>query len=87
MLASAYTTLCSYAVMSLVIYFYSKKAFNVPYKLWQGFFVIAIAEFTLALKPTANNLIGSEIWASTILFIFAMGVLGLMTAKNFFLKE
>lgn len=87
MLASAYTTLCSYAVMSLVIYFYSKKAFDVPYKLWQGFFVIAIAEFSLALKPAVNSLIGSEIWASTILFIFAMGVLGLMTVKNFFLKE
>jgi O-antigen/teichoic acid export membrane protein len=87
MIASAYTTLCSYAVMAMVIYFYSKKAFDVPYKLWQGFFVIAIAEFSLALKPTFKNLIGSEFWASVVLFIVAMGVLALMTMKNFFLKE
>ncbi len=87
MLASAYTTLASYAVMAMVIYFYSKKAFEVPYKLWQGFFVIAIAEFSLALKPTLLNLIGSEIAGSLILFVFAVGVLALMTVKNFFLKE
>ncbi|HAW80142.1 MAG TPA: hypothetical protein DCX27_10795 [Balneola sp.] len=87
MIASAYTTLCSYAVMAMVIYFYSKKAFDVPYKLWQGFFVIAIAEFSLALKPTFKSIIGSEFWASAVLFIVAMGVLALMTTKNFFLKE
>lgn len=87
MIASAYTTLCSYAVMAMVIYFYSKKAFDVPYKLWQGFFVIAIAEFSLALKPTFKEFIGSEVWSSAVLFIFSMGILALMTAKNFFLKE
>lgn len=87
MIASAYTTLGSYAVMALIIYYYSKKAFDVPYKLWQGFFVIAIAEFSLALQPTFIEVIGSKIWASTILFILSMSVLGLMTVKNFFLKE
>ncbi|MFY0684874.1 MAG: oligosaccharide flippase family protein [Balneola sp.] len=87
MIASAYTTLGSYAVMALIIYSYSKKAFDVPYKLWQGFFVIAIAEFSLALQPLAVEIIGSKIWAATVLFIISMSVLGLMTVKNFFLKE
>jgi O-antigen/teichoic acid export membrane protein len=87
MLASAYTTLASYAVMAMIIYYHSKKALDVPYKLWQGFFVIAIAQFSLALKPTFKNLIESEFWASAFLFIIAMGVLAVMTMKNFFLKE
>jgi hypothetical protein len=49
--------------------------------------VIAIAEFSLALKPSFQKMIGSEFWAAVALFILAMGVLALMTIKNFFLKK
>jgi hypothetical protein len=41
----------------------------------------------LALKPAFKNVIESEFWASAFLFVIAMGVLALMTMKNFFLKE
>jgi O-antigen/teichoic acid export membrane protein len=66
MLASAYTTLVSYAVMAMIIYYHSKKALDVPYKLWQGFFVIAIAQFSLGLKPVFRATIESEFWVCLI---------------------
>lgn len=87
MIASAYTTMCSYAVMALVIFYHSRKAFNVPYKLWQGFFVIALAQFSLAVKPSITHLVNSELIASTLVFISAMALLALFTLNNFFLKE
>jgi O-antigen/teichoic acid export membrane protein len=87
MLGSAYTTLASYAVMALIIYFYSKKAFDVPYKLWQGFFAIAIAQFALALKPTMTGMFNSDFYASLFVFVLAVGVLGILTVKNFFLPS
>ncbi len=85
MLASAYTTLVSYAAMAMIIYYHSKKALDVPYKLWQGFFVIALAQFSLALKPLSINIFNSELIGPGVLFVIAISILALLTRKNFFL--
>jgi len=87
MLASAYTTLVSYAIMAMIIYYHSKKALDVPYKLWQGFFVIALAQFSLALRPVSVNIFKSELIGPGILFAISICVLILLTKKNFFLSE
>lgn len=87
MLASAYTTLVSYAVMAFVIYYHSKKAFDVPYKIWQGVIVLLIADLTTFLQPYLKNMLESGIWTSVILSVAGIGLIVLLTRKNFFLKD
>ncbi len=86
MMASAYTTLVSYAVMAFIIYFHSKKAFDVPYKIWQGVAVLLIADLTTYLQPFLKRLLSSDFLASVLLLIIGVGVIGILTRKNFFLK-
>ena len=85
-MASAYTTLVSYAVMAFIIYFHSKKAFDVPYKIWQGVAVLLIADLTTYLQPFLKRLLSSDFLASVLLLIIGVGVIGILTRKNFFLK-
>lgn len=87
MLASAYTTLVSYAVMAFIIYYHSRKAFDVPYKIWQGVIVLLIADLTTFSQPYLKNVIESGIWASAILCITGIGLIGILTKKNFFLSD
>jgi len=89
MMASAYTTLLSYAVMAFVIYFYSKKAFNVPYKIWQGVVVLLIAALTIYLKPILGKIISSEFIASILLLIVSIVVIVVvtLTKKKFFVTS
>lgn len=84
MMASAYTTLASYAVMAFVIYFYSKKAFNVPYKIWRGVIILLIAYSTVLIQPHLEALLSSELLASILLLILSMSIIGMFTRKNIF---
>ena len=87
MMASAYTTLVSYAVMSLIIYYHSKKAFDVPYKIWQGVIILLIADLTTYLQPYLKNAIESGIISSVILSIVGISVIAVLTKKNFFIAD
>lgn len=87
MMASAYTTLASYAVMAFIIYFHSKKAFDVPYKIWQGVIIILIAALTIFMKPYLKEILSSDLVASALLLIIGVGVIGILTRKNFFTKS
>lgn len=73
MMGSAWATLSSYAVMSGMIYYYSVRAFEVPYRLGRGLSVMGIAVVALLLQPYAESWIQTA-WAAD-LFIFMGGVI------------
>lgn len=69
MMGSAIATLISYGLMAVLIYWYSTRSFKVPYNLWQGFSVIALAALAIYLKPFLTEQFFSDIPASILLFI------------------
>lgn len=67
MVGAALATLTSYAVMAIMIYYYSTKAFHVPYKLATGFSVMLIAAGLYYLKPTIITFGFSDLIASFLI--------------------
>lgn len=73
MMGAATATLLSYFTMAMVIYYYSTKAFKVPYKLLYGFGVMIISTGLYLSKPYLL-LFGITDLISSILLLYA-GVL------------
>lgn len=69
MMGSALATLMSYAVMAMLIYYYSTNAYEVPYKLVTGFGVMLIAAGLYYLKPTVISFGFSDLIASILILI------------------
>lgn len=87
MMGSALATLTSYAVMALLIYYYSTNAFDVPYKLLRGFTVMGMAAGLFYLKPTVISAGLSELTASFLLLITGFLSIGFITYTAVFSKE
>ncbi|MGN8225321.1 lipopolysaccharide biosynthesis protein [Gracilimonas sp. BCB1] len=87
MMGSALATLSSYAVMALLIYYYSTNAFDVPYKLVRGFAVMGIAAGLFYLKPTIVSAGLSELIASFLLLLTGLLSIGFITYTAVFSKE
>jgi O-antigen/teichoic acid export membrane protein len=79
MMGAALATLASYAVMALIIYYYSTKAFHVPYKLVTGFGMMILSAGLFYLKPTVISFGLSELIASLLLLIGGVVAIGLIT--------
>ncbi|SMO62008.1 lipopolysaccharide biosynthesis protein [Gracilimonas mengyeensis] len=73
MMGSAIATLISYASMALLIFYYSTKAFSVPYNLLSGFGVMVIVAGLYYLKPSIISF-GLNEWAASLL-LFISGLL------------
>jgi O-antigen/teichoic acid export membrane protein len=87
MMGSALATLTSYAVMALLIYYYSTKAFEVPYKLVRGFTVVGISAGLFYLKPTIISIGLSELMASFLLLLTGLASIGFITYTVVFSRE
>lgn len=79
MMGSATATLISYLVMAILIYSYSTRSFNVPYKLWQGFAVVGVTGITIFVKPFLNDLNFSDIAGSVVLFSLGIIVISIIS--------
>jgi|TARA_R100000388_G_C7245228_1_gene164658 O-antigen/teichoic acid export membrane protein len=84
MMGSALATLASYAVMALIIYYYSTKAFEVPYKLVTGFGMMILAAGLFYLKPTVISFGLSELIASLLLFTAGIASIGFISYISVF---
>lgn len=84
MMGSALATLASYAVMALIIYYYSTKAFEVPYKLVTGFGMMILAAGLFYLKPTVISFGLSELVASLLLLISGIAAIGFISYISVF---
>jgi O-antigen/teichoic acid export membrane protein len=84
MMGSALATLASYAVMALIIYYYSTKAFDVPYKLLTGFGMMVIAAGLYYLKPTVISFGLSELMASLLLLISGISAISFISYTSVF---
>ncbi|MBO6584977.1 MAG: oligosaccharide flippase family protein [Gracilimonas sp.] len=87
MMGSALATLASYAVMALLIYYYSTNAFEVPYKLVRGFAVMGISAALFYLKPTIISIGLSELAASFLLLLAGLLSIGFITYTTVFSNE
>lgn len=76
MMGSAMATLISYFTMAMVIYYYSTKAFKVPYKLIYGFGMILISAALYYSKPQILQM-GFTDFISSIL-IMSVGMLSVV---------
>lgn len=84
MMGSALATLSSYAVMAMLIYYYSTNAFEVPYKLVRGFGVMLIATGLYYLKPTVIAFGMSELLSSFLLLSLGLITIGVITYTSVF---
>ena len=87
MMGSALATLCSYAVMALMIYYYSVNAFKVPYKLMTALGMMLISVGLYYLKPTIITLGISELIASFLLLTAGLLSIGLITYTTVFTSK
>ncbi|WP_421773164.1 lipopolysaccharide biosynthesis protein [Gracilimonas sp.] len=87
MMGSALATLASYAVMALLIYYYSTQAFKVPYKLVRGFTVMGVSAGLLYLKPSVVSLGLSELSASFLLLLAGLLSIGFITYTAVFSEQ
>lgn len=82
MMGSAIATVASYFVMAILIFRYSTRSFNVPYKLWQGFAVVGVTSLSLLGKTFLSERFFSDIVASAIVFIVAFILVCLVSFGN-----
>lgn len=87
MMGSAIATLTSYALMALLIYWYSTKSFKVPYNLWQGFSVIGLAAIALYIKPFLTERFFSDLSVSILLFITTSIAISVVSFGNRLLPQ
>ncbi len=82
MMGSAMATVASYLIMAMLIYRYSTQSFNVPYKLWQGFAVVGVAALAIFGKSFLSDQFFSDIAASMLTFIAAIGLIIILSFGN-----
>ena len=87
MMGAATATVLSYLTMALMIYYYSVKAYKVPYKLVQGFGVVGVTAAVVFIKPFLSNQFFSDIVLSAILFAGAIIVVTLINFGPRLLKR
>ncbi|MTI87451.1 MAG: hypothetical protein FH748_05725 [Balneolaceae bacterium] len=82
MMGAATATLISYSSMALLIFYYSTKAYAVPYNIWEGLGIIVCCATAVWLKPLlVNAILMPGILASVFLFVVT---LGLVLALSFY---
>ena len=81
-LGSASATLLSYFAMALLIYFYSNKALNIPYKKLQAIAVLVITALALFAKHFLVDQNFSDIAASILLFIVSVLLISVLSLKD-----
>lgn len=79
MMGSAMATLLSYLIMAMLIYQYSVKSFNVPYKLWQGFAVVGVTALAIFGKSFLSDRFFSDILTSIVILIMAFTIVVLLS--------
>ena len=82
MMGSAMATLLSYAVMAMLIYYYSTNAFEVPYKLVSGFGVMLLAAGFYYLKQTILKIGFSDLSASVLLLVVGLLTISLLISRS-----
>ncbi|HET8866167.1 MAG TPA: oligosaccharide flippase family protein [Gracilimonas sp.] len=82
MMGSAIATLLSYAVMAMLIYYYSTNAFEVPYKLVSGFGVMFLAAGFYYLKPTILKFGFSDLTSSALLLVVGLLSISLLIYRS-----
>ncbi|MFD2531282.1 lipopolysaccharide biosynthesis protein [Gracilimonas halophila] len=82
MMGSAIATLSSYTVMAALIYYYSRNAFLVPYKLVPGLAVMLVATASYYLKPTLIGFGFPDLLTSFLLLFSGLTVTGLVTYRT-----
>ncbi|MCH2450641.1 MAG: oligosaccharide flippase family protein [Gracilimonas sp.] len=82
MMGSAMATLLSYAVMAMLIYYYSTNAFEVPYKLVSGFGVMLLTAGFYYLKPTILKIGFSDLSASVLLLVVGLLTISLLISRS-----
>jgi O-antigen/teichoic acid export membrane protein len=82
MMGSAFATLASYAFMAMLIYYYSNKAFQVPYKLLSGFGVMLVAAAAYYLKPYLMDMGYNEWTVSGFLLVSGLALISALTYRS-----
>ena len=70
MMGSAWATLCSYAVMAGLLYWYSNKVYKVPYSLIRAALVILISASVIIIKPRIVDLTQAS-WMANLILLFS----------------
>jgi O-antigen/teichoic acid export membrane protein len=81
-LGSASATLLSYFAMALLIYFYSNKALNIPYKKLQAIAVLVITALTLFAKHFLVDQNFSDLPVSILLFVMSVLIISVLSLKG-----
>lgn len=81
-MGSASATLLSYFAMALLIYFYSNKALNIPYKKLQAIAVLVITALALFAKHFLVDQNFSDIAASILLFVVSVLLISVLSLKD-----
>lgn len=79
MTGAAVATLLSYSAMGLLLYYFSIRAFYVPYKLFSGLLVMVIAALTYYAKPAVMGTGLSSNITSFILLFIGLSFISLIT--------
>lgn len=82
MMGSAIATLTSYSVMAALIYYYSRNAFLVPYRLVSGLAVMLVAATAFYLKPTLLEFGFTDLWGSFFLLFSGLLLTGIITYRS-----
>lgn len=75
MMGAAAATLISYASMAMLIYYYSTRAYTVPYRLGQGLAVMAISAAALWMEPYLTAYLDSFIISSALLLLISLSII------------
>jgi Flp pilus assembly protein TadB len=73
--------------MAALIYYYSRNAFLVPYKLVPGLAVMLVATASYYLKPTLIEFGFTDLWGSFFLLILGLMLTGIITYKSILRSE
>lgn len=81
MAGSAIATVLSYGTMAFVIYRWSTRLFDVPYKIYQAVFLMALSIAAVALKSPLSKMM-NEVAASVLLFLVSLSIMTALTYRS-----
>lgn len=82
MMGSATATLLSYAVMAALIYYYSRNAFLIPYKIVSGLGIMLVATAVYYLKPALIEFGFTDLLGSFFLLFSGLLLIGIITYRS-----
>lgn len=85
MMGSAWATVISYAVMSLTLFVFSTRAYNVPYTLWHGLLMMILGVAAVNSVSWISGFAGLDIFTVKVLLL-AAGFLGLTLLFRHYIK-